>query len=334
MSNMIPIKRYVKTPDGNRRLVLTTDPFGMILNTYALGDAIAAAPVIKYLLDNFYVTPESHVVVLPKPFHLFYPFVSSNNLRDFADKSQPLWGIPDHFPLAILNKKSDGRFVRNTPKHMHLSHYASFHFADRIIPLDQLEYVPTPKIDVSHFNIDFRKSVVLVVTYRDHTRRWPAEEVLKVATWLQQQGITPVFVGKTEKDDFIDKEELIAKSSLPDNIDEYGVDLRNKTSLEELVTIMDQSIAVCGVDSGPIHVAGTTQTPIICGYPTAAAEHRVPTRKSGNIYPLLPLIECGNCESSWKTIYHNYEKCFFGHADCCKTFTAERYIEVLKTLLT
>lgn len=330
---MIPIKRYVKNPDGSRNLILTTDPFGMILNTYALGDAIAAAPVIKYLLDNFYVTPESHVVVLPKPFHLFYPFVSPQNLRDFADKSQPLWGIPEKFPLAMLNRKNEARFIRNTPKHMHLSHYASLQFADRIIPLEELQYVPTTKTDVTHFGVDFTNSIVLVVSYRDSTRRWPAEEVLKVAEWLQSQGVTPVFVGNTEKDSFIDKEELIAKSSLPDDIDQYGIDLRNKTSLHELVTIMDQCIAVCGVDSGPIHVAGTTETPIICGYPTAAAEHRVPTRKIGTTYSLLPLIECGNCESRWKTVYHNYEKCYFGHGDCCKTFTAERYTTILKTLL-
>ena len=333
---MVPIKSYTKGTSGHKELTLTLDPMAFIFNSVAMGDVIAAAPVIKYLLDNYYVTPESHYVVAQSYFRCLFPFVSGWNFREFEDKSQVLWGIPDNIPLALLNTKSDKRFIRNTPKMIHLSQYASLKFGDCLIPMDQLNYVPLEKVDVSKFDVDFSKAVVLITSYRDVTRRWPEEEIIKLAEWIKKAGYIPVFIGKTDMDSQLDtpeKKHLIPKSNLPDNASEYGVDLRNKTSIPELATIMGMSQAVCGVDSGPIHLAGTTDVPIICGYSTILPQHRMPIRKKGKIYPLLPRMECANCESKWRAVYWNFEKCFLQHADCCKDFTADRYIEKLKLIL-
>lgn len=330
---MTPIKRYIKTETGERRLQLTLDPFAFILNSIAMGDVIAAAPVIKYLVDNYYVTPESYILVAKQSFRLFFPFIPDSNFRDFDSKDQVLWGIPNNFPLSLLNKKNDARFTRNTPKSLHLSHYASLYFSDRIIPLSELNYVPTEKVDVSHFNIDFSKAVILITSYRDVTRSWPANEILELAKWIKEQGLIPVFVGKTDMDLDFKRESAIPKSSLPEDVSEFGIDLRNKTSIIELVSIMALSKAVCGVDSGPIHLAGTTETPIVCGYTTVAAEYRIPTRTKGITIPITPNIECINCESNWKTSLWNFEKCFFEHTDCCKMMTSDKYISALKSVL-
>lgn len=330
---MTPIKQYSKTPDGHKQLTVTIDPFGFLLNSMAMGDVIAAAPVIKYAIDNYFTTPESYVVVAKQAFRPFFPFVPDSNFRDFDQKEPPLWGIPETFPLAALNKKNEARFVRMTPKAMHLSEYASIVFMDRIIPLKELNYVPTEKVSVAHFGIDFRKAVILVTSYRDTTRMWYSKDVLELAVWIRSKGLIPVFVGKTDMDLHLEKTSLIPKTSLPADVSEYGVDLRNKTSILELVSIMALAKAVCGVDSGPIHVAGTTDVPIVCGYPTVAAIHRIPVRIKGKTFTITPRIECANCESHWRTSYHNFENCYFGHADCCKDFTADRYIKHLEKVI-
>lgn len=327
---MTPIKRITKNP---HTLTLTLDPFAFILNTIAMGDTIAAAPVIKYLLDTYYVTPESHLVIVKKQFHAFYEtFVNPNNLIDFDSTENPFWGIPDGFAVGLLNKKNDAKFVRNTPKKLHLSQYASLCYSDSLIPLDQLKYIPIKSVDVSDYNIDFTRSVVLITSYRDATREWPATEIIKLAQWITNQGLTPIFVGKTDMDQHLEKKHLIPKSALPDNASDYGVDLRNKTDLYQLASIMDQAIAVCGVDSGPIHLAGTTNTPIVCGYSTVSPEYRIPIRNAIT-YTIVPELECHNCESKWRTSFWNFEKCYFGHANCCTEFTAEKYIHYLKEIL-
>lgn len=217
---------------------------------------------------------------------------------------------------------------------MHLSQYASLSFADKRIPMSELNYVPLKPVDVSRFGIDFTKAVILVTTYRDVTRMWYKDDIINLAKWITSVGLTPIFVGKTDMDLDLDKKHLIPKTDLgAEEAAEYGVDLRNKTTIPELASIMSQAVAVCGVDSGPIHLAGTTETPIICAYPTVLPEYRIPTRRVGATFSITPKIECANCESRWKTSYYSFEKCFFGHANCCKEFTADKFIYYLRKII-
>ena len=331
---MNPIKnKYTFTESGEKRLNLTLDPFAFILNSLAMGDVIAAAPVIKYMVNNYYTDPSTYLVVAKKMFRPFFPFVPDANFKDFDSTEETFWGIPSGFAASMLNKKSEGVFVRNTPKAIHLSHFSSLRFSDSLIPLSELNYVPLTAVDVSKFNVDFSKAVILITSYRDDTRMWHPEHILGVASWLKSKGLIPVFVGKTDMDLDLAKKDLIPKTSLPANVTEYGIDLRNKTTIQELATIMSKSLAVCGVDSGPIHLAGTTATPIICGYTSVAAEHRIPNRKIGKTYAITPNIECIGCESRWRANYWNFEKCYLGHIDCCKHLTATRYIDILCSIV-
>ena len=321
------------TNEGNIRTNLTLDPLAVILNSVAMGDVIASAPVIKYMIDNYFTTPESHIIVAKKLFREVLHFVDDINFKDFDSKDEPFWGIPPSFPVGMLNTKSEGKFIRNTPKAMHLSQFASIKFCDKIIPLNELNYVPLKPVDVSKFNTDFSKSVILVTTYRDDTRMWHSEYILNVAKWIKSKGLIPVFIGKTDQNFQLKDKMVISKSSLPENIEKYGVDLRNKTTIPELASIMAMSKAVCGVDSGPIHLAGTTETPIICGYTSVAPEHRVPTRKVGKTYAITADIECIGCESRWSSSFWNYEKCYLGHINCCKFLTADKFIKILDSIV-
>ena len=331
---MNPItNNFSVTENGQRRLNMTLDPMAVILNSVAMGDVIAAAPLIKHMIDNYYTTTDSHIVVAKSLFRDILHFVPDETFRDFDSKELPFWGIPENFAVGLLNKKSEGKFTRNTPKSMHLSHFACMRFFDRIVPLEQLNYVPLKTVDVSKFNVDFSKAVVLVTSYRDDTRIWHPEYILQVAKWVKAQGLIPVFIGKTDLNFQLQNKLVITKSSLPDNIEEYGVDLRNQTSIPELASIMALSKAVCGVDSGPIHLAGTTQTPIICGYTSVAPEHRVPTRKIGKTYAITADIECIGCESRWASSYWNFEKCYFDHINCCKFLTADKFINILRNIV-
>lgn len=311
----------------------TLDSFCFMLNTFAMGDVVASAAVIKYMVDNHYTDPSSYLVVGKMSFRDLFQFIPDSNYLDF-DKKDNFWGIPTNFAVGALNRKVEARLVRCTPKSMHLTDYASLVFADRIIPHDKLNYVSldTNKEDISKFGVDFSKAVILVSSYRDETRSWRNDSILETANWIKRQGFIPVFIGKTDMDQHLSDAQK-PKTALPNDLSEYGVDLRNKTSMLELVEMFKHCKAVCGVDSGPIHLAGTTNVPIICGYTSVAPEHRIPIRKEGKTYALTADIACIGCESRWRSNYWNFENCFHGHANCSKLLTSDRFISVLQQIL-
>jgi hypothetical protein len=304
------------------------NPHCFMLNSLAMGDVIAAVPVIKHMIENYYTEPGSYVVVAKKMFRSFFHFVPDRYFRDFDNKGTN-WGVPANYSMSLLNTPKS-TFNRNTPKHMHLGVFASIKLADRILDEQCLRYVPLKKVDVSHFKIDFSKTVIFVSTYRDETRSWHADSMLEVAAYVRSKGFMPVFIGRTEMN--LDTA-LKPKTSLPDNVDEYGIDLRNKTSIEELASLSGKAKAVVGMDSGPIHLAGTTSVPIVCAFTSIYPEHRVPYRKEGAFYSVTADIPCIGCESDWESHYWNFENCYLKTNDCCNKLEASKFIEQLKKIL-
>ena len=304
------------------------NPHCFMLNSLAMGDVIAAAPVVKHMVENYYTDPGSYMVVAKQAFRPILHFIPDSNFHDF-DKKENTWGIPADFAISILNTKKD-YLTRNTPKHMTLGQFASLKLADRMLSPKDYHYVPLKKVDVSHLGVNFKETVILVTSYRDATRAWHADSVLAVAKYIRGKGLTPVFIGKTDMDIAT---HLIPKTSLPESAGVFGIDLRNKTSVPELATLMGQAVAVCGIDSGPIHIAGTTSVPIVCGYTSVSPEHRIPSRPRGKTYPVVPKTPCIGCESKLESHFWNFEDCYLGHINCCKDMTPNLFIDELEKIL-
>ena len=307
------------------------NPFCFMLNSLAMGDVIAAVPVVKHMIDNYYTEPGSYYVVAKEMFRPLFWFVPDQYFHNFEQPDNN-WDIPKGFAIGILNQKTEvgTGVIRNTPKAIHLAQFASFKLVDRLLDKKDLNYVPLPTVDVSRFGVDFSKTVVLITSYRDVTRMWKAEYMLEVAAWIRGRGLTPVFIGKTDMN--LDSS-VRPKTSLPDDVSEYGLDLRNQTNMLELTTICGLSKAVVGLDSGPIHLAGTTKVPIVCGYTSVSPEYRIPIREEGITYPVSSGVPCDGCESKWAGNFWNYENCYLGTNACCENMTADRFIEKLELFL-
>jgi ADP-heptose:LPS heptosyltransferase len=302
------------------------NPLCFMFNTLAIGDVIAAVPVIKWALDNLYTDPKDYIVVSKGMFRPFFHFVPDSNWRDF-DKKDNSWDVPATFAMTTLNQKKE-QLARNTPKHMHLAQFASIKMLDRILNVDQLNYLPIQDAPIDHLNLP-KKYVVFVSSYRDETRAWHAEHLLGTARWCESKGFEPVFIGKT---DMNIEPHLVPKTSLPQKLD-FGIDLRNKTTIQELASVMGGAKAVCGLDSGPIHLAGTTSVPIVCGYTSVLPEFRIPIRRDGQTVVVMPNIPCIGCESKWESHFWNFENCYLKHIDCCKAMTSDKFIACLEQIL-
>ena len=238
---------------------------------------------------------------------------------------------PQEYSVRFLNPPANkGNVCKITPSRMKLTHYGSINLMAKVLNDVEMQYIPLNKVDVSRYGVDFSKSVIIITTYRDKQRTILSEEILKIAQYVSSKGLTPVYVGKTGAIS-------IWKNSLAASDFEYpgfGVDLRNQTSFSELWTIMSMSKAVIGVDGGPIHIAFSTQTPVICGFTTVRPEYRVPFRGSAKTISITPNIYCNFCESDWNLNFWNFNECprKMELAECVTKMTAARFIDGLDSL--
>jgi ADP-heptose:LPS heptosyltransferase len=75
-------------------------------------------------------------------------------------------------------------------------------------------------------------------------------------------------------------------------------DLRSQLSLHQNACLLKRAACFVGNDSGLVHVAGTTDVPIVALYTSAKAEYRLPYRNGelgGGCYPIKTPLECYGC---------------------------------------
>lgn len=304
--------------------MIISDPVCYSINSISMGDVIATAPVVKYAIETFHKNTDYKVLLRPYYTDIFN-FVPEDKL---GDQSKPHTFHPP-WQIRYLNTPRSIN-ARTTSMHMHLSTFASIQLLNRLIPTNRIKYLPLPEVDVSHFNLDFSKAVLIVVTYRDEVRRIPYETVAGIVEWVRQKGLIPVYIGKEDTSTmWKDTPFKLSFDFLPSG----GISLLNKTTLLEMASIMAKSRAVVGLDSGPIHVAGTTSVPIVCGFTTVAPEHRYPIRDDNIFIPVVPDEECAHCQSYWSLNYYDFGYCYFKHANCVKQMTAKKFIAALTKIL-
>lgn len=302
------------------------DPVCYSVNSTAMGDVLAAVPVVKYAIETYHKECDYRVVA-SKHFRCLFPFVPDDKYLVMEDDT---WKFDKKYAVRRLNNvdPKGGNLCRITPARMSLSHYASIGLVGEILPKSLYSYVALERVDVSKFNVDFSKAVVLVVSYRDINRSIPNDELLKISEYIHIRGFIPVFIGKTDQGAWKDRPPVSPFTPPP-----YGVDLRNQTTIAELATIMEQSLAVIGVDSGPLHLAGTTSTTIIASYTNVDWRHRIPTRTEGRTIVVEPdPMDCRYCSSRWAKDFYNFLNCYYGHNNCVKSLRAEKYINALRSV--
>jgi hypothetical protein len=295
------------------------------LNSAAVGDLIAAAPSLKYAIENFHRRTDDYLVGIYPDFKDFFHFVPENKIVEVTSQ------YPAGYSIRHLNMLGVGNHVcKLTPSRMKLTHYASIGLLARVLDDVESQYIPLLPVDVSRYGVDFSKSVIIITTYRDKQRTILPDEITKIAEYVHSKGLTPVYVGKRGAIS-------IWKSSLAMSDFEYpgfGVDLRDDTSFRELSTIMSQAKAIVGMDGGPMHIAWTTRTPVVCGFTTIKPELRIPYRGRIPTISVVPNIACNFCESDWSLNYWNFANCprKMELAECVTKMTSKKFIDALNQL--
>lgn len=87
------------------------------------------------------------------------------------------------------------------------------------------------------------------------SRFWPARHVASLCRGLRERGLLPVLVGGAAERSFAAE---VAEAD-PGEV----VDLVGRTSLEEVVALLERATVAVGPDSGPMHIAAAVGTPVV-----------------------------------------------------------------------
>jgi ADP-heptose:LPS heptosyltransferase len=84
--------------------------------------------------------------------------------------------------------------------------------------------------------------------------------------------------------------------------EDYGgraVDLSGQFNLQQLQLLIARSTLFFGIDSGTLHVAACTDTPIVCLFTSAHHDYRKPCRPPDRdiFIPVSPDIACYGCQA-------------------------------------
>lgn len=239
-----------------------------------LGDLICATPTIKKLHDSY----QRNITVISKMPELFKnnPYVEKSFKASSVDMKYIQSNYIVHNSFYLVGKK-DERGIEMKHNMMDIRQFHAIHLGF-MLGEDELEcyYRPIePKKNFIH-----EKYAVIHPVNSWPNRTWSQENWVKLSEELIKWGYKVVAVGKDSSETgFFNVQKPVHE--MGNNI----INLMNQTSISETWHLINDATVVITMDSGILHLAGTTETPIVELGSPINPEFRRPRRKtSKHIY--------------------------------------------------
>ena len=266
----------------------------------AIGDLICATPTIKKLA----IILNSPITVISKHPNVFknLPYVYESLNFDNYTEEQLSEKYDLHKSFFMLGRK-DSQGIEF--KHA-MCDIRQFHAKDLGFLLTPEELTCDYKPDDDLNNIQLPdKYIVIHPAQSWDSRTWSKSNWQNLCDSLANIGIPVISIGKDDKESGFNS---ISKPVFKLNI-KNGIDLTNKTTLDQSWYILNKSICVVTMDSGVLHLAGTTNTYIVQLGSSIKPEYRAPYRNGsqGYKYSYVP-GECKlHCASDLKYSLRDWE---------------------------
>lgn len=242
----------------------------ILLETYGgLGDVVCAMPTIDFALSNF---KDCKFTIVTEHPYLFNHFkgkcrVVHSSMFDFTDVHSK------YYVLKTLNDSNHLNWEFMIHMHVHCVDYTSMMVFRGCLPnkLKQIRLQPELS-DHLHVGqilpVDIEKKIVI-----HPGKHWPSKTFPKwwwdaVLYRIKEHGLTPIIIGSDK----------VGNASTVD-VDTSGcLDLRNKLSVMETVSLLMRSDVLLTNDSAPLHLAAATDAWIgfiaTCKHPDFITHYR------------------------------------------------------------
>jgi ADP-heptose:LPS heptosyltransferase len=330
----------------DRAQLLTSQVHNFVLNHGALGDIITSLPAI---IQARRAAPSMTLKVwvpgwqLDFHRHLLAPYgeFDVRDLAEFPLKKAERVEL-DVGPMS-LNAAIKNTHTRNR---VHMVDYAFGCLTDsRPESMHQRSY-PTlaPLGRYGSAAVPSGKYVVFPVGATSDNKLFRASVMVPILQWCVENGYKPVLVGTKESrtnaqtaDGKLEKIVIRDQADMiPNTLLFECLDLREKTTLLELRDICGYADAVVGVDGGTLHVAGTTDVPIVYASGTTLPKHRYIARGGDPSYKIRYVgprdLECAGCQSNWILTSWDFRFCAYGDNACMEKLHHEDFIAGLVEL--
>jgi hypothetical protein len=235
-----------------------------------LGDLLCATPTIKKLHDAY----ENKIYVLSKMPELFKnnPYVEKSLKSSSVDMAYFNENFLMHNSFYNVGKKNE-RGIEFKHNMMDIRQFHAIHLGF-MLGEDEMECFYEP---LTPLTIEVPEKYVLIHPVSTwESRTWKAENWMQLTQSLNDLGISVVSIGKDSSETgFFNVQKPVFNFEIPN-----GLNLMNKTSISDCWHIINKARCFVTMDSGLLHLAGTTNTPIIHLGSSINPAFRIPRRKS------------------------------------------------------
>lgn len=241
----------------------------------ALGDTIASTPVLRKLYNAY--RQRITIVSLYQEIFINNPYVEKvyspqtvniDYMKENYIYHNSFYGVgkKDQFGVEMKHNTIDIRQFHAIKLGMMLGS-------------DEMEYDYIPG-DFENIEGLPEKYVLIHPVQTWPSRTWKAENWSELTRLLNERNISVVSIGKDSSETgFFNVQKPIFNFEIED-----GLNLMNKTTISQAWHLINKSIAFVTMDSGLLHLAGTTDSEIIMLGSSIRPEFRLPYRKNSQSY--------------------------------------------------
>jgi ADP-heptose:LPS heptosyltransferase len=233
-----------------------------------LGDLICATPTIKKLHDAY----QRKIIVISKMPELFKknPYVEKSYKASSIDKEYFTANYIMHNSFYLVGKK-DERGIEHKHNMMDIRQFHAIHLGF-MLKKDEMHcyYEPTEKA----INKIEGEYIVIHPVSSWPNRTWDENNWIKLSEGATMMGYKVVAIGKDSSETGFFNVQKPVHNMETDSV----INLMNKTSISETWHLINNAKAIITMDSGILHLAGTTNTQIIEIGSAIDPEFRTPYR--------------------------------------------------------
>lgn len=277
-----------------------TSNYLLKINSVSLGDTLAATPTLRKLYKSY----DQKIDVMTHHPELFINNKYVNNVFAFSNNSKSFYKEIFNTFLGLGGEKNKFGVEK---KHNTID-IRQFHAIDLGFMLHENEmeydYVPDSYVEINNLPQDY---VCLHVANTWPSRTYSDENWQNLINLLNEKNIAVVLIGKNSHESgFYTIDKPTKKLSFKN-----GLDLTNKLNISQCWHVINKSKYFITMDSGLLHLAGTTDTNIIQLGSSINNKLRAPYRNGSQNYKYKYVGGCCNlfCASDikygvkeWKTI--------------------------------